>query len=562
MLILLPLAFISGILTALTPCVLPVLPVVLASGVDGNKRRVNGIILGLLIGFSVAILLLSGLVTALDISADSLRVGAAVVLFLLGLLMIFPFWEKIQFLIESRFNKPVETNKDGFSGGILTGISLGVVWTPCIGPIIATVATLAAVNEFSFFTVLLVFFYAAGIGLPLWLIARQGQRFTSRLSFFKTNPKLVRQIFGVVIILTAYLIYSGAERRFQSWALDNLPDKWANIPSLFEERFGAMDEVKDLKDKMTEKGAKKDDSGGVLDNIFSDNGFVPLTNDWAGAKIEKGELLQGCLSGQDCIPSIDEPVFESVTEAEKWLNPDDVVFGVNHKGIQKAYAQRILNWHEIVNDFFADDPVAVTFCPLCGTAISFIRVYKGEVVEFGVSGKLHNSDLVMYDRLEGNMWQQATGEAIVGPAARANEYLTWVSTTTTTWSQWKEKYPETLVLSRETGALRDYDAYPYGTYEQDGSIYFSVGNEDDRLHPKEVVYGILVDGKPKAYTQRALQAAGTISEVVNGVNISVSIQDSGEVTFTRQDSSEEIVPLRGFWFAWAAFNPSTDLYDL
>jgi len=287
---------------------------------------------------------------------------------------------------------------------------------------------------------------------------------------------------------------------------------------------------------------------------------VKLTNDYEGAKVDPGDISQGCLGGQDCIPSIDNPVYESVEEANSWLRDDDIVFGVLYNDEVKSYPQRIMNWHEIVNDKYGDDFVAVTFCPLCGTAISFRALVDGEESEFGVSGKLYNSDLIMYDRIEGNYWQQLTGEAIVGPAARRDEFLEMLSTTTATWGQWKEKHPDTVSLSRETGASRNYDLYPYGTYEENGEIYFGVENSDSRLHPKAIKYGILIDGKAKAYVLDSIPV-GTLNDTFNGVDITITRDEANQVTFTNDETGEEIVAVRGFWFAWAAFYPETELFE-
>jgi hypothetical protein len=283
--------------------------------------------------------------------------------------------------------------------------------------------------------------------------------------------------------------------------------------------------------------------------------------DMSTYKLDPDELDRGCFGGRDCIPSIDSPVFESKEGADAWLEDEDIIFGVNHNGIKRAYPQRIMNWHEIVNDRLGDTPVAVTFCPLCGTAVSFIRKVDGVESEFGVSGKLYNSDLVMYDRVEENYWQQATGEAIVGPASGRDEFLEPVSTITTTWGQWKSKHPQTQVLSRDTGHKRDYDVYPYDTYEEDGEIYFSVQNSDARLHPKDIVYGILVNKMPKAYILSSIESKGSFTDTFAGESIKVEYDESGEVRFINTDSNEEYIPLRSFWFAWVAFYPDTELYD-
>ncbi len=286
---------------------------------------------------------------------------------------------------------------------------------------------------------------------------------------------------------------------------------------------------------------------------------VSLQTDFDGAKVAASDLEQGCFTGQDCIQSIDHPSFEEGATVD-WLADDDMVFAIDLLGVKRAYPQKILNRHEIVNDQVGDEYFAMTFCPLCGSAVAFTREVNGVITEFGVSGKLHNSDLVMYDRFEGNLWQQITGEAIVGPAARRDEVLEPFAITTTTWMEWFTEHPNTEVLSRDNGALIDYDLYPYGTYEQDDEIYFGVENLDTSLQIKTVVYGIEVGGVAKAYTEDSLLEHDSITDDINGVAIIIQRLDSGEVIAQNIDTGEEIVTLRLFWFAWASFHPETELY--
>lgn len=305
----------------------------------------------------------------------------------------------------------------------------------------------------------------------------------------------------------------------------------------------------------------QDSEEGELPVIVKD---VPLQDDFDGAKIEKSELLQGCFS-KDCIPSIDEPKFESVSSANKWLDDEDTIFAVNYNGVLRAYPQGIMNWHEIVNDNIGGDPIAVTFCPLCGSAVAFERIVDDTITEFGVSGKLHNNDLVMYDRFEGNLWQQITGEAIVGPAAKRDEYLVQIPISTTTWGQWKNEHPETEVLSIDTGFSRDYDRYPYQTYESDDNLLFGIpGGPDESLQIKTVVYGIKINGESKAYQESSLKELGSIDDNVGGFEIQIRMDDAGEVQLVFKDDKEAPAdinpPTRLFWFAWAAFNPDTTIY--
>ena len=240
---------------------------------------------------------------------------------------------------------------------------------------------------------------------------------------------------------------------------------------------------------------------------------VRLSTDIRGAKVDLAAVQQGC-AFQDCIPAITNPQFDSAAAASKWLYTSDVVFGISYRGVKRAYPQRILNWHEIVNDTIAGGPVLVTFCPLCGSALAFHRMMDGHAVAFGVSGLLYNSDLIMYDRRTGSLWQQFTGQAIVGSAVQRNEQFKELPITTTTWRTWKHAHPTTEVLSRRTGYDRDYDQYPYGSYEQDNELYFGIQHSDRRLPLKTVVYGIEVAGAAKAYTVDVLLRHRSLEDVV------------------------------------------------
>lgn len=290
------------------------------------------------------------------------------------------------------------------------------------------------------------------------------------------------------------------------------------------------------------------------------------------SKIDIGKLKQGC-PGKDCIPSIDNPKFISTAEAEEsgQIKDNDVVFGVFYKGVARAYPQKILNWHEIINDTFRitdpnsmqikEFPVLITFCPLCGTAIGFERKIqvdgKSITAEFGVSGKLLNSNLVMYDRVTETLWQQLGGEAIVGDLV--GQKLKHLPVDAVFWKQWKRLHPDTEVLSQDTGFSRDYSRYPYGTYESDRSIFFPVEAQNDALHPKAIVWGIVVNGKAKAYHDDALANVGSLEDTVGDEEITVTRNDQGQVRVTT-DTGEQIVPERAMWFAWFAFHPETELY--
>ncbi len=275
--------------------------------------------------------------------------------------------------------------------------------------------------------------------------------------------------------------------------------------------------------------------------------------------IDPEKIEQGCPE-KDCIPSIDEPKFEAVENAGDWLEDEDLIFGVEIQGIVRGYPQKILNWHEIVNDSIKGEPIAVTFCPLCGSAFAFRRIVNSQEVDFGVSGKLYNSNLIMYDRTEENYWQQETGLAIVGPAVERDEKLETVPMISLNWNDWKELYPDSEILSKETGYTRDYDQYPYNTYEEDGRLLFGVENEDDRLPLKEPGYGFTVDENYKFYTEEVLKEMDTIEDTIGSTEVTVEY-NNGKVLAVNQETQEEIVPVRTFWFAFAAFHPGVEVYS-
>ncbi len=261
---------------------------------------------------------------------------------------------------------------------------------------------------------------------------------------------------------------------------------------------------------------------------------------------------------KDGIPSIDNPQFVSLDEADQWIEDNELVLAIIYKGVTRVYPLQIMVWHEIVNDIIAGDPILITYCPLCGSGIAYERQINGQEVEFGTSGKLYNSNLVMYDRKTDSYWSQIDGLAIVGELTGTK--LTPVSIDTVVWRDWKNGHPDSEVLSQETGFSRSYGRDPYGSYYEDSFLLFPVENEDDRIHPKTVIFGIQVNGIYKAYKEDDLKELKEIEDTIGRVRIKVERDDSGTVSITNLETGEEIVKERGFWFAWYAFHPDTELY--
>ncbi|MEO5698942.1 MAG: DUF3179 domain-containing protein, partial [Casimicrobiaceae bacterium] len=227
------------------------------------------------------------------------------------------------------------------------------------------------------------------------------------------------------------------------------------------------------------------------------NGF-----DLHGALVPPDQILSGGPS-KDGIPAIDHPRFVPGDAAK--LAPGDRILGVVRSGIAKAYPVRILNWHEIVNDRFGDEPIAVTYCPLCGTGVAYRGRAGGIDTTFGVSGLLYNSDVLLYDRTSESLWSQILAQAISGPLK--GQKLTPVAMTHTSWSDWRMRHPGTLVLTTDTGYVRDYSRDPYQGYESSPNVIFPVASTDERFPPKETVLGLIVSGTRKAYAFSELSRA-------------------------------------------------------
>jgi hypothetical protein len=227
--------------------------------------------------------------------------------------------------------------------------------------------------------------------------------------------------------------------------------------------------------------------------------------------IDPSELRRG--APKDAIPAIDNPSFVSLDAARDWIAPKEPVIAVEHDGVARAYPLQILTWHEIVNDTIGDTPVAVTFCPLCYSAIAFERRVDGEPVTFGVSGLLRNSDLVMYDRKSETLWQQFTGKAIVG--THAGETLALVPSQLLSLRQFAQNYPDGTVLSRDTGYDRRYGQNPYAGYDDVDKPPFAYdGPTDDRLPPKEKVVAVSLGGTHKAYPHSATRKQHVVHDTI------------------------------------------------
>ncbi len=353
--------------------------------------------------------------------------------------------------------------------------------------------------------------------------------------------------------------------------------------------------------------AKKADDLGFAQ--FSSSGWK---TDFSRHTVRLGEISSGG-PPKDGIPPVDRPKFETTAEADKWLKDNEPVGYLNMNGEAKAYPLQILIWHEIANDTVGGVPVSMTFCPLCNTVLAFDRRLDGMVLDFGTTGNLRFSDLVMYDRQTETWWQQASGEAIVGELT--GKELTFLPAGVISWGQFKESFPNGKVLSKNTGFDRNYGRNPYAGYDTEGDPFLFKGKLDGRLPAMERVVTLSIKGKDVAYPFSHLEKKGVINGTIDGTPVVIfhksgtasaldassiaasrdigsgvafnTVVDGKPLTFKAQGEhfvdgatgsrwnvtgkavsgtlqGSQLTPMvhgNHFWFAWAAFKPDTEVRE-
>jgi len=315
---------------------------------------------------------------------------------------------------------------------------------------------------------------------------------------------------------------------------------------------------------------------------------------------------------RDGIPALDDPRFIPAERAD-WLHPDEPVIVVTVNEESRAYPLQIMIWHEIVNDTIAGKPLAITFCPLCNATLVFERRFDGRVLDFGTTGRLRKSDLLMYDRQTQTWWQQFTGQGLIGQYT--GRHLEEYPASIVAFEDFRSQYPEGPVLSRRTGHNRPYGDNPYRGYDRvDQSPFMFDGKTDSRLPPMERVLAVRVDERFRAYPFGEFREPTVLNEEFAGTPIAVfaagealSALDKRDITASRRVPSlnafdrrvdgrhlkfemrdgeifdvetgsrwsplgaaiagplegKQLEPIPGgvhFAFAWLAFRPDTSLY--
>jgi hypothetical protein len=298
---------------------------------------------------------------------------------------------------------------------------------------------------------------------------------------------------------------------------------------------------------------------------------------------------------KDGIPALDQPGFVEASKASFWED-DERVFGVFVGGEAKAYPHRILDAHEMANDVVGGRPVSLAYCTLCGSGVLYAGDHPSregqKPLTFGSSGLLYRSNKLMYDRPTNSLWNQLTGEPVAGRLAQSGIRLERLPVVVATWGEWRRDHPETLVLDPErTGFRRKYEKSPYEEYFESGDTMFPVWLKSDRLKAKEVVFAIIVNGKPKAYPIEILKREGVVNDELGGKSIVVVaagprayessnrrfraggpgklVEADTEALWTIEedglvDASGKTLPRiaghNAFWFGWFAFYPATEIH--
>ena len=340
---------------------------------------------------------------------------------------------------------------------------------------------------------------------------------------------------------------------------------------------------------------------------------MEFTTDFTRHTVDYSEILSGG-PPKDGIPAVDQPRFVSVEEANSWLQPQEPVVLLQVGDDARAYPLQILVWHEIVNDTVDGVPVLVTFCPLCNTAIAFGRTVDGRMLDFGTTGRLRYSNLIMYDRQTETWWQQANGEAIAGELTGTR--LEFLPAAIVSWDDFRAAHADGLVLSTDTGHNRPYGQNPYVGYDDvSNSPFLYRGPETPgQLRPMTRVLAIERNGDVVAFPYGTLEELHTVNESVGGEDVVVfwesgtaSALDSSGIAFGRDVGAanafsrmidgrslnfgydgtgfideetgsrwtilgeaaegslagrrlEPIVAVNHFWFSWVAFQPDTRVY--
>lgn len=281
-----------------------------------------------------------------------------------------------------------------------------------------------------------------------------------------------------------------------------------------------------------------------------------------GLILPKDQVRNGGVP-KDGIPALTNPEFMTAVEA-KFMKPADRLAGVVFEGQARAYPLKIMDMHEAVNDKIGKTSFVVTYCPLCDSVAVYNRKGTGGDIEFGISGFLYNSNVLLYDRTGSGktdgLWSQVMSQSVAGP--RVKEKLLTLPVELTTWEDWKERHPQTEVLSTNTGHPRDYQDRAYAGYFSNDALMFDVNQHDDRLPNKTPLLGVWVGDKQRAYPVTAfkhLTEPTELEQELAGKKFTL-IYNPDAKSLRVANADQDLSWMYSFWFAWYAFYPEAELY--
>ncbi|MFY0654403.1 MAG: DUF3179 domain-containing protein [Cyclobacteriaceae bacterium] len=265
----------------------------------------------------------------------------------------------------------------------------------------------------------------------------------------------------------------------------------------------------------------------------------PSANSPGAWSVPIGQVIDGG-PGKDGIPALENPKFVDPNEID-YLLDDELVVGYKFNDVVRAYPHNIFNWHEIVNDDIGGHKMAITHCPLTGTSVGWERVFDGHATTFGVSGLLYNTNLMPYDRESNSTWTQQGLKCVNGPLKGTSPETFQIFETT--WATWKIMYPDTKVISRDTGYDRFYESYPYANYRSSDGLIFSVSVNDNRLHKKERVHGVIIRGGAKVYRFQSFENTPIIYDTFKNENIVVigSVEKNFIISFKEKTINDTVL---------------------
>ena len=258
-------------------------------------------------------------------------------------------------------------------------------------------------------------------------------------------------------------------------------------------------------------------------------------------------------------PSIDNPNFVRSAQARDFLTDDDLVIGVALNDVAKAYPVKIMNLHEVVNDDFDGTTVAITYSPLCRSAMAFMRDIKSGEKSFASSGLLFNNGILLYDRESQSLWSQIMARAVTG--TESGNPLELIPSVITTFKNWRKLHPGSKIMSLNTGFQMDYTSSPYREYARTQEVKFHVTRSSDNLPNKELVLGVQIGFRTKAYPFSELRKTdGTLEDSFNGRQFTIHYDDASSSAWVTDRRGERLAGTSMYWFAWYAFHPETVVF--